>query len=179
MDELKIRSSGPQDARAITDLYPDAFPDEDLVPLVRELLVEDAGVLSLVALTGNLLTGHIVFTDCGISGKTTKASLLEPLAVASVAQRQGIGSALIRAGLQHLENSGIEVVCVLGDPAYYGRFSFSPENRIAPPYPLPEEWLGAWQSMALGQKAVPPEGKLPEGKLTVPQPWRRRELWLP
>jgi hypothetical protein len=42
-------------------------------------------------------------------------------------------------------------VLVLGDPAYYGRFGFAKETAIQPPYPLPEAWDGAWQSLVLNQ----------------------------
>jgi putative acetyltransferase len=41
-------------------------------------------------------------------------------------QRQGIGSALVRHGLALCRERGISAVVVLGDPAYYGRFGFSP-----------------------------------------------------
>jgi hypothetical protein len=37
-EELKIRDSVSADIGAIELLYPDAFPDEDLLPLVRDLL---------------------------------------------------------------------------------------------------------------------------------------------
>ncbi|MHA1189117.1 MAG: GNAT family N-acetyltransferase, partial [Alphaproteobacteria bacterium] len=65
-------------------------------------------------------------------------------------------------------------VYVLGDPAYYRRLGFESEDSVKPPYPLPEEWRGAWQSLGLGA------GKPPlRGKLSVPQPWRQRALWAP
>ena len=172
--DLEIRESRPPDVSAIAELYPDAFPDEDLLPLVRELLAQDEGVVSLVALAGGTLAGHVAFSDCGVAGKTVRIALLAPLAVATARQRQGIGSALIRYGFKHLEETGTDIVCVLGDPAYYSRFGFEAEHHVAPPYPLPEEWKGAWQSVALNRQAEPANGIL-----AVPQAWRRRELWAP
>ena len=173
-EEIDIRESLPRDIASIEKLYPDAFPDEDLLPLVGELLREEQVVLSLVATADRALAGHVIFTTCAIVGTTDSVALLGPLAVAPARQRQGIGSALVRAGFRRLENAGTSQVYVLGDPAYYRRFGFEPDDDVTPPYPLPEEWHGAWQSLSLG-------GNKPSlhGKLSVPQPWRQHALWAP
>jgi len=39
-------------------------------------------------------------------------------------QRQGIGSELVEAGLEACLSQGVDLVFVLGSPAYYGRFGF-------------------------------------------------------
>lgn len=173
-DKLEIRESGPSDVAPIEKLYPAAFPDEDLLPVVRALLKEAPAVLSLVAIADNMLAGHVIFTPCAIGGRDDKVALLAPLAVAPARQRQGVGSAIVNAGLQRLENAGVAHVFVLGDPAYYGRFGFAPDDSVAPPYPLPEEWRSAWQSLSLRSDAPPLSGKL-----FVPQPWRQQALWGP
>lgn len=172
MQSIEIRESLPDDMAAIETLYPDAFPDEDLLPLVKELLKETPVILSLVAITRTSVAGHAIFSTCSITGNTNKVALLGPLAVGTDYQRQGVGSALIRAGLQRLENDGVSTVFVLGDPAYYGRFGFARELDVMPPYRLPEEWGGAWQSINLGG-SEPPD----QGTLDVPQPWRQPVLW--
>ncbi|HEX9792276.1 MAG TPA: N-acetyltransferase [Kiloniellales bacterium] len=174
IEEIEIRESRLSDVSSIETLYSDAFPDEDLLPLVRELLSEEHVGLSLAGIVDRALVGHVIFTACGIAGRTDKVSLLGPLAVAPVWQRRGIGSTLVCAGLQRLENAGAIQVYVLGDPAYYERVGFRPESGVSPPYPLPEEWHCAWQSVSL-DKAV----QAPQGKLSVPQPWRRPALWAP
>ncbi len=173
-EEIEIRESLPSDVASIEKLYPDAFPDEDLLPLVRELLREELIVLSLVGIVDRALVGHVIFTTCSIAGRTDKVSLLGPLAVAPAWQRQGIGSALVREGLQRLEYAGAIQVYVLGDPAYYERVGFEAEAGVTPPYPLPEEWRGAWQSLSLRGNKPPLHGKL-----SVPQPWRKHALWAP
>jgi len=170
--QIEIRESGPGDASSIDALYPDAFPDEDLLPLVRELLGEASSVLSLVAIIEETLVGHVAFTTCAITGTADSAALLGPLAVAASWQRQGVGSTLVGAGLRRLVDAGTDRVFVLGDPAYYGRFGFEADDAVAPPYPLPEEWRGAWQSLSLGGDSAPQEGKL-----LVPPPWRQEALW--
>lgn len=172
--EIEIRESGPEDLAAIGALYGRAFPEEDLSPLVRELLDEPRGVVSLIAAVRGALAGHAVLTDCGVAGRGARVALLGPLAVEPDRQGRGVGTALVRAGLERLEAAGAGRVLVLGDPAYYGRFGFAPEEDIAPPYPLPAEWRGAWQSLGLGGAERPGRGRL-----VVPGPWRRRELWGP
>lgn len=174
VDGVEIREGAPGDRAAIEALYPAAFPDEDLLPLVRALLDRAPGVLSLVAVVGQSVAGHGLFTPCGVAGSGERIALLGPLAVAPARQGQGVGSAIVRAGIARLERAGLGHVCVLGDPAYYARFGFAPETRLAPPYPLPEDWRGAWQSLPLGQ-AGPPR----RGRLRVPEPWRRPALWAP
>lgn len=171
---VDIRESTSGDVAAIEALYRDAFPDEDLVPLVRDLLQEPAGVLSLVAEVGAALVGHAAFTRCALAGDRDAAALLGPLAVAPAHQRQGLGSALVREGLRRSDDVGVRHVCVLGDPAWYGRLGFGPEARVRPPYELPPAWRDAWQSLRLGGATAPPVATL-----DVPEPWRRPALWAP
>jgi len=171
IEELGIRESVPSDAASIEKLYPDAFPDEDLLPLVRELLRDETETLSLVAIVDQALVGNILFTTCSIEGGTDKVALLGPLAVASDWRWRGIGGELIRKGLQLLKDAGVVQVYVLGDPAYYGRAGFKSDAKVMPPYALPAEWGAAWQSVNLN-KVQPPHGKL-----AVPQPWQQPALW--
>ena len=174
MDRFEIRESVPADCASLESLYPRAFPDEDLLPLVRDLLRDAVSCLSLVATTGSRIVGHIVFTRCGIEGSVAEVSLLGPLAVAPADQRQGVGTALVQAGVRRISDSGATVVCVLGDPGYYSRLGFEPEPLIRPPYPLPDEWQGAWQSRWLGDNT-----NRNAEKLLVPSPWLQPALWAP
>ena len=161
------------DTAAIESLYPKAFPDEDLLPLVRELLQDPTIAMSLVGAINAQVVGHVIFTNCGVTGSCIKAALLGPLAVAPTWQRQGIGSALVRAGLQR-QKEQVDLVFVLGDPAYYGRLGFTQEALIEPPFRLPVEWSEAWQSQYLVDTTLPCAGKL-----SVPPQWRQPSLWAP
>lgn len=171
---LEIRESVQADVAAIESLYPKAFPDEDLIPLVRDLLHETEIVISLVGVIDGQIAGHVIFTKCGVAGHGVKAALLGPLTVVPAWQRQGIGSAIVRAGLQELKKADVLLVCVLGDPAYYGRLGFLPETLVEPPFRLPAEWQAAWQSQYLDDTAV-----RCDGELQVPQQWRQPGLWAP
>ncbi len=116
----------------------------------------------------------MVFTACSLGGYPDAFALLGPLAVAPALQKAGIGSALVRNGLDLMAAAGVRGVFMLGDPGYYGRFGFKADARIAPPYPLPDAWRTAWQSIALDR-----DGDAPAGTLKVPEPWRQPALWGP
>ncbi len=170
----EIRVSNSDDIDAIVSMYPLAFPDEDLVPVVRKLLADPEVAMSLVATVDDQIVGHVIFTTCAVEGSNLRASLLAPLAVTPDFQRQGIGSAIVNAGLQQLRDIGVGAVFVLGDPAYYSRLGFRPDSQVQPPYPLPAEWYSAWQSQYLGD-ATPTAS----GKLAVPSHWLDPALWAP
>ena len=174
METLEIRDGVPGDLGAIESLYPEAFPDEDLLPLVRNLLPDTKVTTSIVGEIDSRIVGHVIFTKCGVIGKRTSAALLGPLAVLPACQRRGVGSALVRAGLRKLKDGDVCFVCVLGDPAFYGRLGFLPESMVGPPFHLPAEYDGAWQSLKLGDMAA-----AHSGKLSVPKQWLQPSLWSP
>lgn len=170
----EIRVSNSDDIDAIVSMYPLAFPDEDLVSIVCKLLADPEVAMSLVATVNDQVVGHVIFTDCAMEGSSLRTSLLAPLAVTPTFQRQGIGSAIVNAGMQKLRDIGVDAVFVLGDPAYYSRFGFVPDSQVQPPYPLPAEWYSAWQSQYLGDATT-----RASGKLAVPSQWLDPALWAP
>lgn len=174
MGNVNIRAAGVGHCTEIELLYPAAFPEEDLRPLVRALLQATPDVISLVALVESELIGHVVFTPCSVSGGGDGVSLLGPLVVAAAWKRRGVGSALVRAGLDRLRTAGFDHVFVLGDPGYYSRFGFQRERAVASPFPLPEDWNEAWQSIRLRDGAP-----RHQGKLRVPRAWDDPALWAP
>ena len=171
---VTLRDSCPDDWADLASLYPQACPEEDLLPLVQALLEQVPGVLSLVGILDAGVIGHGLFTPCGVIGHSGKAALLGPLVIAPGYQRQGVGNALVQAGLQRLAALGVRQIFVLGDSAYYRRFGFRPETPVAPPYPLPADLTGAWQSLSLGDAAP-----LGPGSLALPDPWLQPALWAP
>lgn len=171
---MRLRSTNAGDAANLAALYSAAFPSEDLTPLVRRLLSEVPDILSLVAEVEGGLAGHVVFTPCAIGGNTQRVALLGPLAVAPAMQRRGVGTALVKGGIETLRDGGCTRGLVLGDPDYYGRFGFRREDRIQPPYALPTNWTGAWQGCPLHADAAPLAGLL-----CPPAPWMVPSLWAP
>lgn len=174
LEEIEIRESQKEDWTSLEKLYPDAFPDEELRPLVRVLIQDDMTALSLVAMTEQTVAGHVIFTHCSVAGNLDKGALLGPLVVSPALQKQGIGTALVRDGFERLVMAGINQVYVLGDPAYYQQFGFEPETDVSPPYPLADAWRAAWQSVNLQN----PDRSI-AGTLSVSQPWLQPALWMP
>ena len=172
-DKLAIRETTAEDVEQILSLYPLAFPEEELRPVVAALLNEDTGVVSLAGFDGDALIAHVLFSGCGTEANQGGA-LLAPLGVKPSHQRQGVGSSLVRAGIERLRKLDIRQVFVLGDPGYYRRFGFRPERRVLTPYPIPEDWADAWQSMVLGGRP-----RLAAGRLLVLKPWMEAVLWAP
>ena len=140
---------------------------------IRDSVPADLNAIE-VGVINSRIVGHVIFTKCGVAGRSINAALLGPLAVAPAWQRQGIGSELARAGLRQMKSMDAGVVCVLGDPAYYGRLGFLPETSVRPPFSLPAEYDGAWQSQELGSKTASYSGEL-----SVPKQWLQPSLWMP
>ena len=164
---LDIRPVLPVDHGPVEGLYPLAFPGEDLAPLVQAMWGAPVPPLMLVADLAGSPIGHIAFSPCSVEAQTVW--LLGPLAIHPDHQGRGHGTALIRSGLDRLEG----VILVLGDPGYYGRHGFRAEAGIQPPYPIPQEWAPAWQSLR-----QPPTDPL-TGPLSVPAYWQNPALWGP
>ena len=169
---FQIRDAKPGDRTALWGLYPAAFPDEDLLPLLDRMLQASDAPLMLVAEDPTGVIGHIAFSPCKSDGQVQDLSMLAPLAVDPAHQRRGVGTALIEAGIARLKAEGVQAIYVLGDPAYYGRAGFAPNADLAPPYPMPEEYRNAWQSLVLA-------GEEPQGTMVVPEYWRDPVLWGP
>jgi len=173
-DRWKIRRTVAEDLPEILALYPKVFPDEDLRPVVSNLLRGEAAIISLVACNEAAIIGHVIFTLFDDRDEAAAGALLGPLGVMAEYQGEGVGGALVKEGFRQLAELGVRQVFVLGDPAYYGRFGFDAEPNVLPPYELPAEWTGAWQSLLLlGQ--VP----LTAGPCTLPEAWMERSLWGP
>jgi putative acetyltransferase len=84
--------------------------------------------------------GHAAPTD-PITNCGAQHLGLGPMAVLPASQRLGIGSQLVEAGLQACRDTNYGVVVVLGHPAYYPRFGFTPAkpHGIVWEHAAPEE----------------------------------------
>ncbi|TWT80516.1 hypothetical protein CA13_19610 [Planctomycetes bacterium CA13] len=151
--EVKIRKATGQDRDSILAVHMSAFGEAEgpvIVKLVDEMLDDASGepMLSLIAETDGKLVGHLLFTSADIEPDhgQVSASILAPLAVAQNRQRQGIGGRLIQTGLRLLEESGVDLVFVLGYPDYYSRFGFRPAGvqGLQATYPIPPQNADAW-----------------------------------
>jgi putative acetyltransferase len=103
--------------------------------------LRDAGGLavSLVAeaADGKML-GHIAFSPVTIGDGTQAWYGLAPVSVVSERQGEGLGTALIDAGLGRLRQLDAGGCVVLGEPAFYSRFGFANDAALTFPGPPPE-----------------------------------------
>jgi putative acetyltransferase len=127
---VKVRNEEPGDVASVRDVNNAAFgrPIEgSLVASLRDAYPE---ALSLVAEAEGVIVGHILFSPVTIEARSEVGIALATLAVLPHRQRQGIGSALIQAGLRLLQERGCPFVIVIGHPAFYPRFGFQPATRF-------------------------------------------------
>lgn len=133
-----IRAEGPDDLDAIRAVQVAAFPtalEADLVDWLRA----DKGwiqALSLVAVEGDVIIGHVVATRAHVGGQPALG--LGPIGVAPEFQGTGVGSALMRAVISKAEDLGETLIGLLGEPSYYSRFGFVPASQLGVSSPDPE-----------------------------------------
>lgn len=175
---MLIRETTEADLNDIWTVERAAFKTEGEANLTKDLLADPTAkpTLSLLAYIDDQPVGHILFTKAYITGAPeVAASFLAPLAVVPKFQKQGIGGALIKKGLELQAASGIEIVFVLGHPTYYPKYGFTPAAKYGfePTYPIPAEVADAWMVQALKPKIF---GTI-KGKVMGSNAMNRPENW--
>ncbi|MFF0832532.1 MULTISPECIES: GNAT family N-acetyltransferase [unclassified Streptomyces] len=133
---MDLREELPSDRQAVRDIHLRAFGDHglvvaDLVDTLRDTITAGDG-LSLVAEHDRQIVGHVMFTRSLLDAprRLVEVQVLSPLAVAPELHKRGIGSALVRHGLETLAERGVPLVFLEGDPSYYSRLGFSPGGDL-------------------------------------------------
>jgi putative acetyltransferase len=177
---MEIREATSADLEDVLRVHRLAFGREEEAALVRAILADPSArpTLSLIAGgQGGEALGHILFSRARLaeSGAAVDCAILAPLAVAPDARGRGVGGKLIAAGLRHLEAAGVDLVFVLGYPAYYRRHGFEAAGRqgLEAPYPIAEKHADAWMVLALRPNFL---GKV-RGKVACCDTLARPELW--
>jgi putative acetyltransferase len=138
-----VRLEQPNDIEDIRRVHERAFGRPDEARLVDSLRSAGKAVLSLVAVEGGRVVGHILFSPVMIesAGQALPGVGLAPMAVLPEVQRHGIGSLLVKTGLLQCQEAGHAYVVVLGHPEYYPRFGFVPASQygIRSTYEAPDE----------------------------------------
>lgn len=138
MNTLTIRVREPADDAAIRALNDAAFGGRAESILVEALRLDRYAAVELVAVERGAIVGHILFSrlDMTVDGRTVSTLSLAPMAVRPDRQRRGVGSALVRHGLEQARSLGWQAVIVLGHPDYYPRFGFDAElaHKLAAPF---------------------------------------------
>ena len=130
-----MRRPTAADHAAIRTVVAAAFGRPAEADIVEAVRAEGAALVELVADKHGEIVGHVLFSRMRADPHLFVAAL-GPLAVRPDAQGQGHGQALTWAGLEALRALGAQAVVVLGHPAYYPRFGFSPDaaRALASPY---------------------------------------------
>jgi putative acetyltransferase len=139
---MTIRPEQPDDIAAIRAVNEAAFDTRAEADLVDLLRAQASPLISLVAHDEGAVVGHILFSPVSLLGHPDATIMgLAPMAVLPMHQRRGIGSALVRAGLDACREGEFDAVIVLGHAAYYPRFGFQPASRfgIGCEYDVPDE----------------------------------------
>jgi putative acetyltransferase len=159
IEDIVVRRERDADVDAIAQLTRAAFLDvahsdhaEEFI--IAALRAADALAVSLVAQRGAQLVGHIAFSPVAISDASPRWYGLGPVSVTPAGQRNGVGSALVRAGLDALRASHANGCVVLGWPNFYQRFGFEPRPQLTLASANPEHFL-----------ALPLSGTLPTGEV--------------
>ena len=155
---LEIREEANDDHHAIRVLTKAAFADmpyssQTEAEIIDGLRAADAIRLSLVAVSDGEIIGNVVFSDVTIDGVGGWVGL-GPVSVKPGLQRGGIGSALIKVGLDRMRHAGAVGCVLVGDSGYYSRFGFKTLPGLG--YDgVPDEYV----------MALPFGGALPKGTI--------------
>lgn len=144
---VEIRPEIPADIPAIHALTAAAFLRAPHTSHTEQYIVDAlraAGELaiSLVAVDGDELVGHVALSAVTLSDGTAGWFGLGPISVEPSRQREGIGSRLVEHALDALRARHAAGCVLLGDPLHYRRFGFAPEPTLVLPG-VPAEYFQA------------------------------------
>ncbi len=143
---MNLRDEATGDIHAIHVLTEAAFRNAPHTARTEQFIVDAlrrAGALtvSLVAEENGMIIGHVAISPVIISDGSPGWYGLGPISVSPDRQRQGIGSKLMTAALQRLMEMRASGCMLVGDPAFYSRFGFKPEQDLVFPGVPPEYFL--------------------------------------
>jgi len=152
---ILIRHEIPEDIPLIYAVIEQTFKRDAEARLADKLRQACVDHLSLVADDNGTIVGHIMFTPVLIKNdKEVRGMGLAPMSVLPSRQRRGIGTQLVKSGLQILREKGCPFVIVLGHPDYYPRFGFQPASS----FNIKSQWEGvpdeAFMILVLEEEAM-------------------------
>jgi putative acetyltransferase len=146
MNTPLIRDQIAADFDAVHQLVTAAFKTQPYASGNEQFLMDTlwtAGIatVALVADDAGVIVGQAAFSKVMIGGKDIDWHGCGPVAVLPERHKRGIGSALMRAGLERLRALGSKGCVVVGDPAYYTRFGFANTEAMTLPGVPPEYFM--------------------------------------
>ena len=129
---VDVRAEAVGDRSAVRAVHLAAFGDHgqvvaNLVDDLRDAIARGDG-LSLVAEERDQIVGHVMFSTSLLDApkRLIPVQVLSPIGVLPARQKQGVGTTLIRRGLELLVERNVPLVFLEGPPAYYSRVGFQP-----------------------------------------------------
>ncbi|HKZ56994.1 MAG TPA: N-acetyltransferase [Thermodesulfovibrionales bacterium] len=121
-----IRQEKPEDIDDIHALNELAFGQPQEANIIDKLRINCDNLLSLVAIENEKVVGYILFSPVEIEGQhgIIRGMGLAPMAVLPEMQHKGIGTQLVKSGIENLREVQCPFIIVLGHPKYYPRFGF-------------------------------------------------------
>ena len=114
-----IRPERPEDHEQVRVVNDRAFGQPDEGAIVSAVRRRGVPIISLVASDADQLVGHILFTPVTLAPAAERRLCgLGPMAVLPAHQGRGIGSRLVRDGLEACRLAGYHAVVVVGYPSY-------------------------------------------------------------
>lgn len=155
---MGLRLEESADQAALHAIYEAAFGQLAEATLVQHLRADGDLLLSLTAHAEEPV-GHIAFSRLSLNDTPAlKGCALAPLAIIPALQGQGVGTLLVEEGLKRMRAAGFDLVIVLGEPAYYGRFGFKAA--------LARQFKTLYDGPYLQALALSDEGKGAHGSVT-------------
>ena len=148
---VRIRRERREDAREIAGVVEAAFADASVADFTDAIRRSPGYVpeLTFVAEDHGEILGFTMLSRSGSQGRAEPVLILTPMAVRPDRQREGVGTALVRAAVQAADGRGEPLLLVEGMPAYYPRFGFRPASELGllrPDERIPE---AAWMALPL------------------------------
>jgi putative acetyltransferase len=158
---FQVRSERADDADAVRAVHVAAFGQAGEANLVEALRRDRLAVIGMVAEVDGTVVAHALLGRIAVGG--APALSLAPVGVLPHYQRQGLGSAVVRAALVEATQLGERLVVVLGDPGYYRRFGFVAASAAGV--------TGPWPGPALQVLALPAYDGGVRGEAVYPAPY--------
>ena len=157
--EVNVRPENTNDLETIENLISSAFENHPYSNhkeqfIVSQLRVSSALSVSIVAEHDEKIIGHIAFSAVKINGEECSWYGLAPVSVVPEQQKSGVGSQLIKAGLEAIKHKGAKGCVLLGEPEYYEKFGFRAVDSLVLEGVPPEFFL------CLSFDEVIPSGKV-------------------
>ena len=146
MANIVIRDQTEADFAAVHDLVIAAFKTAPYAcgrePFLMDALWRTgAATVALVAEDAGVIVGQVAFSKVKVGGADVGWHGCGPLSVLPERHKQGVGGALMRAGLKRLRALGGRGCVLVGNPEYYSRFGFRNTDAMREPGVPPEVFM--------------------------------------